>query len=177
MGWQQCQTGSGRASGECHGCLGQQSNLYSTIHARVSPLIQLTHHYEQQGLCCFPLTESLVYDFMKENPCKAPSFHRSLLLSISFANFHFGLDGASGVLGSARVRGCAQKHYAEKRKLVQGPPLTAEQVVALERIVLDPSRTDVDRIWSRFLPHFGVWQIAIQRCTASFESDSGHAES
>ena len=122
----------------------------STIHAMVSPLIQLTHHYEQQGLCCFPLTESLVFDFMKENPCKAPSFHRSLLLSISFASFHFGLDGASGVLASARVRGCAQKHYAEKRKLVQRPPLTVEQVVALERTVLDPSRTDVDRIGAGF---------------------------
>ena len=122
----------------------------STIHARASPLIQLAHYYEQQGRCCFPLTENLVYEFMKENPSKAPSFHRSLLLSISFASFHFGLDGASGVLASARVRGCAQKHYAEKRKLVQRPPLTVEQVKALEQIVLDAGRTDVDRIGAGF---------------------------
>ena len=122
----------------------------STVHARVSPLIQLAHHCEQKGFCCFLLTESLVYDYMKDSPDRAPSFHRSLLLSISFASFHFGLDGASGVLASARVRGCAQKHYAEKRKLVQRPPLTVEQVKALERIVLDPSRTDVDRLGAGF---------------------------
>ncbi|CAL1128318.1 unnamed protein product [Cladocopium goreaui] len=70
----------------------------------------------------------------------------SLLLSISFANFHFGLDGADSVLSSGRVRGCAQKHYADKRKLVQRPPLSVEQVLTLEKIVLDPGRTDVDRI-------------------------------
>ena len=81
---------------------------------------------------------------------RAPSFHRSLLLAISFANFHFGLDGASSVLSSGRVKGCAQKHFAEKRKLVQRPPLMAEQVMALEAIVLDTARTDVDRLGAGF---------------------------
>ena len=122
----------------------------ATIHARVSPLIQVVHHYEQLGCSCLPLAEHLVYDYMKGCDNRAPSFHRSLLLSISFASFHFGLDGADAVLASGRVRGCAQKHYAAKRKLVQRPPLTVEQVIALERIVLDAGRTDVDRLGAGF---------------------------
>ena len=122
----------------------------STIHARVSPLLQMFHHYEQLGHNCFPLAEHLVYDYMKCCDHRAPSFHRSLLLAISFANFHFGLDGASSVLSSGRVKGCAQKHFAEKRKLVQRPPLMAEQVMALEAIVLDTARTDVDRLGAGF---------------------------
>eukprot|EP00435_Cladocopium_sp_Y103_P057781 s503_g20.t1 len=87
---------------------------------------------------------------MKSCEDRAPSYLRSLLLAISFANFHFGLDGADAVLSSGRIRGCSSKHYAEKRKLVQRPPLSQEQVVALERIVLDESRTDVDRIGAGF---------------------------
>ena len=122
----------------------------STIHARVSPLLQMFHHYEQLGHNCFPLAEHLVYDYMKCCDHRAPSSHRSLLLAISFASFHFGLDGASSVLSSGRVKGCAQKHFAEKRKLVQRPPLMAEQVMALEAIVLDTARTDVDRLGAGF---------------------------
>ena len=122
----------------------------STIHARVSPLLQLVHYYEQLGYSCFPLTEHLVYEYMKNSLHKAPSFHRSLLLTISFASFHFGLDGAKTVLASGRIKGCAQKHYAEKRKLTQRPPLTVEQVMALEQIVLDQGRTDIDRIGAGF---------------------------
>ena len=122
----------------------------STIHARVSPLLQLAHYYEQLGYSCFPLTEHLAYEYMKNSLHKAPSFHRSLMLAISFANFHFGLDGANTVLASGRIKGCAQKHYAEKRKLIQRPPLTVEQVIALEQIVLDQNRTDVDRIGAGF---------------------------
>jgi hypothetical protein len=122
----------------------------STIHARVSPLLQLVHYYEQLGYSCFPLTEHLGYEYMKNSLHKAPSFHRSLMLAISFANFHFGLDGANTVLASGRIKGCAQKHYAEKRKLIQRPPLTVEQVIALEQIVLDQNRTDVDRIGAGF---------------------------
>ena len=122
----------------------------STIHARVSPLLQLVHYYEQLGYSCFPLTEHLVYEYMKNSVHKAPSFHRSLLLAISFASFHFGLDGAKTVLASGRIKGCAQKHYAEKRKLTQRPPLTVEQVMALEQIVLDQGRTDIDRIGAGF---------------------------
>ena len=110
----------------------------------------MVHHYEQLGCSCLPLAEHLVYDYMKGCDNRAPSFHRSLLLSISFASFHFGLDGADAVLASGRVRGCAQKHYAAKRKLVQRPPLTVEQVIALERIVLDAGRTDVDRLGAGF---------------------------
>eukprot|EP00435_Cladocopium_sp_Y103_P055129 s946_g18.t1 len=122
----------------------------STIHARAGPLLQMVHHCEQMGWVCFPLTEHTVYNYMKSCEDRAPSYLRSLLLAISFANFHFGLDRADAVLSSGRIRGCSSKHYAEKRKLVQRPPLSQEQVVALEKIVLDESRTDVDRIGAGF---------------------------
>lgn len=72
------------------------------------------------------------------------------MLSISFADFHFGLHGAKEVLCSGRIKGCAQKHYAAKRKLVQKPPLTVDQVLTLEKTVLSPARTDADRIVAGF---------------------------
>ena len=155
--WEICrQLWAGNSVKMAQGCLLESvmdalgNKATATIHARVAPLLQLVHYCELKGCNCFPLTEFLVYDFMKDSSSRAPSFHRSLLLSISFANFHFGLDGASNVLSSGRVRGCASKHYAEKRKLVQRPPLTVEQVLCLEMIVLDPGRTDVDRIGAGF---------------------------
>ena len=155
--WEICrQLWAGNSVKMAQGCLLESvmdalgSKATSTIHARVAPLLQLVHFCELKGCNCFPLTEFLVYDFMKESANRAPSFHRSLLLSISFANFHFGLDGADSVLSSGRVRGCSQKHYAEKRKLVQRPALTVEQVLALENTVLDTGRTDVDRIGAGF---------------------------
>ena len=122
----------------------------STIHARAGPLIQYVNFHETNGLQCFPLSESGVYYYMKNCGHKSPSFLRSFLLSVSFANFHFGLDGAKEVLSSGRIRGCSQIHYAQIRKLVQRPPLTVQQVIALEQIVLDPNRSDADRLASGF---------------------------
>ena len=85
----------------------------STIHARVSPLLQLVHYYEQLGYSCFPLTEHLVYEYMKNSLHKAPSFHRSLLLAISFASFHFGWSkNGFGIRAHQRVRSealCGEK--------------------------------------------------------------------
>eukprot|EP00435_Cladocopium_sp_Y103_P072472 s116_g40.t1 len=59
-------------------------------------------------------------------------------------------ENGPGQPGGGEIRGCAQKHYAEKRKLVQRPPLSQEQVMSLERIGLDEERADADRLGAGF---------------------------
>ena len=45
---------------------------------------------------------------------------------------------------------CSDPLYAQIRKRVQRPPLTVQQVMALEQTVLDPSKSDADRLASGF---------------------------
>lgn len=65
-------------------------------------------------------------------------FFNSLLLSLSFAKHHLGLAGVERALDTGRVTGLAglaKQIYASKRKLVQRPPLTVEQLCVLEALV------------------------------------------
>ena len=48
-----------------------------------------------------------------------------------------GLTGSDEVTSSQRVQGCARESYLTKRKLCQRPPLTVDQVKALEIYVAD----------------------------------------
>ena len=48
-----------------------------------------------------------------------------------------GLTGSDEVTSSQRVQGCARESYLTKRKLCQRPPLTVDQVKAIEIYVAD----------------------------------------
>ena len=122
----------------------------STLHARAGPLLHFINHHESMQQSFFPMDEQTTYEYMKSCEHRAPSFLRSFLLSVSFARHHFGLHGAGEVLDSSRVRGCAQRHFSLKRKLVQRPPLSKLQIERLEEIVHSPERTSLDRIASGF---------------------------
>ncbi|CAK8986071.1 unnamed protein product [Durusdinium trenchii] len=100
----------------------------STIHARASPVLQYIQFCKDRGIEPFPLVEHTCYDYVKSCEGRAATYTRSFLLSLSFANYHFGVQGADVVLGSSRIRGLVNTLFAQKRKLVQRPPLTVNQI-------------------------------------------------
>ena len=81
----------------------------------------------------------------------APSFPRSFLLSISFSTHILGLLGGSDVCASRRIDGAVKLHYEKRSKVRQRPPLTAEQVRTLERVVINADKSVYDRIMSGYL--------------------------
>ena len=63
---------------------------------------------------------------------------------------------------SARIKGVADSHYADRRKIVQRPPLTVNQILMLERTVHDEARTSYDRIGCWFLLDAHFWTSEVQ---------------
>ena len=122
----------------------------NTLHNRASPLLQYISFYKEKGKPCFPLHEFQVYDYLKACNNRASSFPRSLLLSINFADHHFGLHGAASVRASGRIKGLVEILYSQRKKLVQRPPLTVKQILHLEAIVHDEGRAVFDRLASGY---------------------------
>ena len=122
----------------------------STLHSRASPLLQYINFYKERGKCCMPLHEFQVYDFLKASTHRVASFPRSFLMSINFADHHFGLHGAESVRASGRIKGLVDILYTQRKKLVQRPPLTVKQIRHLEGIVLDEGRAIFDRLASGY---------------------------
>ena len=109
-----------------------------TLHNRAGPILRFIQWCNLNGVIPFPLFETHVYSFMNDvGKTAAPTFLRSFLVSVTFCNFVLGLTGAADVTGSQRVQGCAREAYLGKRKLQQRPPLTVDQVRALENYVAD----------------------------------------
>ena len=78
----------------------------STLHNRASPLLQYISFYKERGKPCLPMHEFQVYDFLKACNHKAASFPRSFLMSVNFADHHFGLHGAASTpRGRSSCRG------------------------------------------------------------------------
>ena len=122
----------------------------STLHARANPLIKYVAFMKGMGVPAFPVREEAVYMFLKSNPQFAPTFPKSLMISIAFAKYVLGLTGCDEVLSSGRVRGAVAIHFTNKRKLTQRPPLTVDQIRSLELTVIDKSKSAMDRIASGF---------------------------
>ena len=122
----------------------------STLHNRASPLLQYISFYKERGKPCLPMHEFQVYDFLKACNHKAASFPRSFLMSVNFADHHFGLHGAASIRASGRVKGLIDIMYAQRKKLVQRPPLTVKQILHLEGIVHDEGRAVFDRLASGY---------------------------
>ena len=110
------------------------SKASSTLHARVNPLYRFVVFCKQHSLKPWPIRESAVYDFLKSDLDFAPTFPRSFLNSISFARHVLGLKGDVDKILSGRTKGVSEEWFMKKRKLVQKPPLSVEQLKHLERI-------------------------------------------
>ena len=109
-----------------------------TLHNRAGPILRFIQWCHAHGVIPFPVREHHVYEFMKAIGFEAaPTFLRSFLVSMTFCNFILGLTGSDEVTSSQRVQGCARESYLTKRKLCQRPPLTVDQVKALEIYVAD----------------------------------------
>jgi hypothetical protein len=122
----------------------------STLHSRAGPLLQYINFFKERGKPCIPLHEFQVYDYLKACDHRAASFPRSLLLSINFADHHFGFHGADSIRASGRIKGLVDIIYAQRKKLVQRPPLTVKQIKHLEAIVHDEGRAVFDRLASGY---------------------------
>ena len=126
------------------------SRATSTLHARVGPLLKFAKYWKDKGLECFPIQEWMIYEYIKAQTTWAPTAPRSFLISLSFAFHVFGLAGGDVAAKSGRIKGVSEAHYADRRKIVQRPPLSVNQVLILEATVLDPSRSKYDRIAAGF---------------------------
>ena len=93
----------------------------------------------------FPLSEDVLYSYIKACGDSAPTYPKSLMRAIGFARHVLGLDLRGDVLESGRIRGCVDSHYSNRRKL-QRPPPSVQQVSDLEMIVKDDSRSDSDKL-------------------------------
>ena len=60
------------------------------------------------------------------------------------------LIGGSAVCSSKRIDGAVKLHYEKRAKVGQRPPLTVEQVKALETTVTNPSRSTFDRVMAGY---------------------------
>ena len=126
------------------------SRATSTLHARAGPLLKFAKFWKDKGVEFFPVQEHMVYDYIKSQTSWAPTAPRSFLISLSFAFHVFGLAGGDVASKSGRIRGVSESYFADRRKVVQRPPLTVQQVLMLEATVLDASRTKYDRIAAGF---------------------------
>ncbi|CAL1170052.1 unnamed protein product [Cladocopium goreaui] len=122
----------------------------ATLHGRAGPLLKYAKFWRDRGLDFFPVQEDMVYQYLKAQSNWAPTAPRSLLISLSFAFHILGLSGGDVASKSGRIKGVSDAHYADRRKLVQRPPLTADQILMLEKTVHDTARTSYDRIASGF---------------------------
>ena len=102
------------------------------LHSRAGAPLRLVAWCHKNGHVPFPLREESVYQFMMNSEGTAPTFLRSLLVSLRFAHHILGLTGADDVVSSQRVIGCAKLAYLKKRRLVQKDPLSVAMVVAME---------------------------------------------
>eukprot|EP00435_Cladocopium_sp_Y103_P055304 s792_g18.t1 len=126
------------------------SKATATFHSRAGPLLRYAKFWKDHGREFFPIEESMVYDYIKSQSNWAPTAPRSFLISLSFAFHIFGLARGDVSAKSGRVKGVAEKHYAERRKIAQRPPLTVAQITMLENTVHDDSRSGYDRIAAGF---------------------------
>ena len=122
----------------------------STLHARVNPLFRFAKFCSEHGRKPWPVKESLVYDFLNSDSGFAPTFPRSLLISLVFAHHLLGLKGEILQAASGRTKGLTHSWFLKKRRLVQKPPLSVMQLKALEKIVVDEERGEQDRMAAGF---------------------------
>ena len=122
------------------------SKATATLHSRAGPILRYVKFWQDVGGRCFPITEPMIYDYLKSWKDAAPGAFRSLLISLSFAFHILGLSGGDIAMKSGRVKGVANSHFCMRKKITQRPPLTVEQVTALENIVKDNRRTAIDRV-------------------------------
>ena len=122
----------------------------STLHNRANPLFRYAKFCKDHGKRPWPIVEANVYDFLNSDKGFAPTFPRSLVISIVFAHHCLGLKGDIAQISSGRTKGLTHTWFVKKRKLVQKPPLSVSQVLRLEELVDSETRPLHDRVAAGF---------------------------
>ena len=142
-------------------CLADRAT--STLHQRAGPLARYVHFWKARDVVCLPVKEGQMYDYMKAVPNSAPTYFRSLLISVSFARHLLGLVVLEFTLDSGRIRGLANAHYSARCAVKRRPALTVVQVFFLEGIVWNDAKKIADWIsdsgW--LLPPNDLWPFAL----------------
>lgn len=130
----------------------------NTIHSRAGPILRYIDWCLEGGQSPIPFEEILLYKFVSDVGAKAaPTFSRSFLCSVAFTGHVLGCESAVKVLESRRLTGAAAKHFKEKRKTQQKPPLSVAHVKLLEEIVLGiPQKR---KIADRLMAGFCMWLV------------------
>ena len=111
----------------------------STLSKRFYALNRFVNYCCRSGLQFFPLRENVVFMYLKhllDEQSSAPSSGRSLLEALRFAGGTIGLAGDILELGSTRIDGLAVELSKRAGPIQQAAPLTVQQVIALERLVV-----------------------------------------
>ena len=111
----------------------------STLSKRFYALNRFVNYCCRSGLQFFPLRENVVFTYLRhllEEQSSAPSSGRSLLEALRFAGGTLGLRGDILELGSTRIDGLAVELSKRAGPIQQAAPLSVQQVVALERLVV-----------------------------------------
>ena len=127
-------------------CLADRATL--TLRQRAGPLARYVRFWKARDVVCLPVKEGQMYDYMKAVPNSAPTYFRSLLISVSFAKHLLGLVVLEFTLDSGRIRGLANAHYSARCAVKRRPALTVLQVIFLEGIVWNDAKKTADRIAS-----------------------------
>ena len=118
----------------------------STLGKRADNLLEFFSYCTSSGLFPIPLMEEVFYRFLREVRAQAsPTGPKSSLEAIAFSEI-FGFDGAGDVLDSARIKGLCHRLQLTKRPTKQSKLLLRIMLVALERIMHDPSYWIADRV-------------------------------
>ena len=122
-----------------------------TLHNRAGPLLRFIAWAKSRQLKPLPLRECDLYEFLLDiEDDSAPSFGKALLSSVAFSKYVLGADTFLDALSSGRLIGLARSSFLKKRKRKQKPPLKVAMVKRLERLVVDESENEVDRLCAGF---------------------------
>ena len=109
----------------------------------------------EHGVMWLPLKESLVWSYLRNmRDVKAPASRAtSFLEAVRFCHYTMHTDGALDVMDSLRVKGLAAQLYICKKPWRPSDVLTVAEVEFLHECLLDPKRSDVDRVIVGHLLH------------------------
>ena len=122
----------------------------STLHARANPLCRLVKFCSDHQKKAFPVNEGVIYDYLKSDDSFAPTYPRSLLISLSSAKHLLGLRGDVDAATNGRCKGVTHNFFIRKRRLMQRPALSVQQVLKLEHVVVNADDGIADRIAAGF---------------------------
>ena len=119
-------------------CFGRKAT--ATIAKRFYAINKYVKFCTGSGLQCFPLLERCVFSYMQslvDSGSTSPSTGRSFVEAVRFTVAVLGLSCDTGMGISARVDGLAANLSKTGRPMEQAGALTVQQVIQLERMVVN----------------------------------------